>query len=1067
MAKRTDIESILIIGAGPIIIGQACEFDYSGTQACKALREEGYRIILVNSNPATIMTDPDVADSIYIEPINWQTLEKIIDKERPDALLPTMGGQTALNTALDLASRGILEKHNVEMIGASKEAIDTAEDRELFKQAMSEINIDVARSEIANTLDEAIAIANDINYPIIIRPSFTLGGSGGGIANNEDELITIVKRGLELSPTTEVLIEESLLGWKEYEMEVVRDKNDNAIIICSIENVDPMGVHTGDSITVAPAQTLTDKEYQVMRDYSIAILRRIGVDTGGSNVQFAVNQDDGRMIVIEMNPRVSRSSALASKATGFPIAKIAAKLAIGYSLDELSNDITGGLTPASFEPTIDYVVTKIPKFTFEKFPGANPTLTTQMKSVGEAMAIGRNIQESLQKAIRSLENNHDGFTNVNVSEDFDQHLINPNPDRLLYVAQAFREGYSLEKIYALTKIDPWYLVYIQELIEIESEVAKIDIASIDHKMLHKLKSKGFSDARLAKLLSVDELEIRNLRIMLNVLPVYKRVDTCAAEFKTTTAYLYSTYDEECESQPTTKDKIIILGGGPNRIGQGIEFDYCCVHAAMAVSDAGYESIMINCNPETVSTDYDTSDRLYFEPLTFEDVMSVIDVEKPKGVIVQFGGQTPLKLAQSLKDAGAPIIGTQPESIDQAEDRELFKTMVQELDLLQPYNEVATNIDEALANAKNVEYPLVVRPSYVLGGRAMEIVYNDDELKTYMTEAVKVSNKSPVLLDHFLNKAIEVDIDAVSDGKNILIGGLMEHIEQAGVHSGDSSCSIPAFSLSNDIQVEIIRQMKEFTKKLDVIGLVNAQFAIRKDKIFVLEVNPRASRTVPFVSKATGLQLAKIAAKVMIGVSLEDQGYLQQVIPDFYSVKGPVFPFNKFPDTDPILGPEMKSTGEVMGTGKTFGEAYIKSQNAAGIHIPNKGKVFISVREPDKNDKLIELGQLFTNEQFEIIATTGTAKYLNDNNIHCLQINKVREGSPHIVELIKSKNIELIINTTEGKQSIEESFSIRAEAVISGITYYTSLEAAHATMSSFDFLGDISVNRLQDYNMKNG
>ncbi len=1067
MAKRTDIESILIIGAGPIIIGQACEFDYSGTQACKALREEGYRIILVNSNPATIMTDPDVADSIYIEPINWQTLEKIIDKERPDALLPTMGGQTALNTALDLASRGILEKHNVEMIGASKEAIDTAEDRELFKQAMSEINIDVARSEIANTLDEAIAIANDINYPIIIRPSFTLGGSGGGIANNEDELITIVKRGLELSPTTEVLIEESLLGWKEYEMEVVRDRNDNAIIICSIENVDPMGVHTGDSITVAPAQTLTDKEYQVMRDYSIAILRRIGVDTGGSNVQFAVNQDDGRMIVIEMNPRVSRSSALASKATGFPIAKIAAKLAIGYSLDELSNDITGGLTPASFEPTIDYVVTKIPKFTFEKFPGANPTLTTQMKSVGEAMAIGRNIQESLQKAIRSLENNHDGFTNVNVSEDFDQHLINPNPDRLLYVAQAFREGYSLEKIYDLTKIDPWYLIYIEELIEIESEVAKIDIASIDREMLHVLKSKGFSDARLAKLLSVDELKIRNLRISLNVLPVYKRVDTCAAEFKTTTAYLYSTYDEECESQPTTKDKIIILGGGPNRIGQGIEFDYCCVHAAMAVTDAGYESIMINCNPETVSTDYDTSDRLYFEPLTFEDVMSVIDVEKPKGVIVQFGGQTPLKLAQSLKDAGAPIIGTQPESIDQAEDRELFKTMVQELDLLQPYNEVATNIDEALANAKNVEYPLVVRPSYVLGGRAMEIVYNDDELKTYMTEAVKVSNKSPVLLDHFLNKAIEVDIDAVSDGKNILIGGLMEHIEQAGVHSGDSSCSIPAFSLSNDVQVEIIRQMKEFTKKLDVIGLVNAQFAIRKGKIFVLEVNPRASRTVPFVSKATGLQLAKIAAKVMIGVSLEDQGYLEQVIPDFYSVKGPVFPFNKFPDTDPILGPEMKSTGEVMGTGKTFGEAYIKSQNAAGIHIPDKGKVFISVREPDKNDKLIELGQFLTNEQFEIIATTGTAKYLNDNNINCLQINKVSEGSPHIVELIKSKHIELIINTTEGKQSIEESFSIRAEAVISGITYYTSLEAAHATMSSFDFLGDISVNRLQDYNIKNG
>ena len=1067
MPKRTDIESILIIGAGPIIIGQACEFDYSGTQACKALREEGYKIILVNSNPATIMTDPDVADSIYIEPINWQTLEKIIDKERPDALLPTMGGQTALNTALDLASRGILEKYNVEMIGASKDAIDTAEDRELFKVAMGEINIDVAKSEIANTLEEAISIANTISYPLIIRPSFTLGGSGGGIANNEEELITIVKRGLELSPTTEVLIEESLLGWKEYEMEVVRDKNDNAIIICSIENVDPMGVHTGDSITVAPAQTLTDKEYQVMRDYSIAILRRIGVDTGGSNVQFAVNQDNGRMIVIEMNPRVSRSSALASKATGFPIAKIAAKLAIGYSLDELSNDITGGLTPASFEPTIDYVVTKIPKFTFEKFPGANPGLTTQMKSVGEAMAIGRNVQESLQKAIRSLENNHDGFTNMDVEEDFDERLSNPNPDRLLYVAQAFREGYSVDKIYGLTKIDPWYLVYIEDLMNIESELKNKEIDSINNEMMQSLKSKGFSDSRLADLLSVNEIDVRNLRISQGIVPVYKRVDTCAAEFKTTTAYLYSTYDEECESMPSSKDKIIILGGGPNRIGQGIEFDYCCVHAAMAVSEAGYESIMINCNPETVSTDYDTSDRLYFEPLTFEDVMSVIDIEKPKGVIVQFGGQTPLKLAQALKNAGAPIIGTQPESIDQAEDRELFKSMVQELDLLQPYNEVATNLEEAIVNAKRVEYPLVVRPSYVLGGRAMEIVYNDDELKTYMTEAVKVSNQSPVLLDHFLNKAIEVDIDAVSDGKNILIGGLMEHIEQAGVHSGDSSCSIPAFSLSNELQREIIRQMKEFTKKLGVIGLVNAQFAVRKDKIFVLEVNPRASRTVPFVSKATGLQLAKIAAKVMIGISLKEQGYLDQIIPDFYSVKGPVFPFNKFPDTDPILGPEMKSTGEVMGTGKTFGEAYIKSQYAAGIHIPDKGKVFISVREPDKNEKLIELGRFLSNEKFEIIATTGTANFLNKNHIECQQINKVREGSPHIVELIKSKDIELIINTTEGKQSIEESFSIRAEAVISGITYYTSLEAAYATLSSFDFLGDISVNRLQDYNTENG
>ena len=1067
MPKRTDIKSILIIGAGPIIIGQACEFDYSGTQACKALREEGYRVILVNSNPATIMTDPDVADSIYIEPINWQTLEKIIDNERPDALLPTMGGQTALNTALDLASRGILDKYDIEMIGASKEAIDTAEDRELFKKAMREINIEVAVSEIANTLGEAIDIANRIDYPLIIRPSFTLGGSGGGIAYNEDELTTIVQRGLELSPTTEVLIEESLLGWKEYEMEVVRDKNDNAIIICSIENVDPMGVHTGDSITVAPAQTLTDKEYQIMRNQSIAILRRIGVDTGGSNVQFAVNQDNGRMIVIEMNPRVSRSSALASKATGFPIAKIAAKLAIGYSLDELSNDITGGLTPASFEPTIDYVVTKIPKFTFEKFPGANPILTTQMKSVGEAMAIGRNIQESLQKAIRSLENNHVGFTEVIFDDSFDENLIQPSPDRLLYVGQAFRQGYSVEEVYKLTKIDRWYLTYIEELIHIENKVRKTSIDKIDNKQLYQLKSKGFSDARLAELLSVDESKVRQLRIDQKILPVYKRVDTCAAEFKTNTAYLYSTYDEECESMPTDNEKVIILGGGPNRIGQGIEFDYCCVHAAMAVSEAGLESIMINCNPETVSTDYDTSDRLYFEPLTFEDVMSVIEIEKPIGVIVQFGGQTPLKLAQMLKDAGAPIIGTQPESIDKAEDREQFKEMVQDLNLLQPYNEVATNLEEAIENAKNVGYPLVVRPSYVLGGRAMEIVYTDDELKTYMTEAVKVSNKSPVLLDHFLNKAIEVDIDAVSDGENILIGGLMEHIEQAGVHSGDSSCSIPAFSLSMEIQDEIINQMKQFTKKLGVIGLVNAQFAVRKDKIFVLEVNPRASRTVPFVSKATGLQLAKIAAKVMIGISLREQGCLDQITPDFFSVKGPVFPFNKFPEADPILGPEMKSTGEVMGTGNTFGEAYIKSQYAAGIHIPDRGKVFISVRQPDKNQKLLEIGKFLSGRDFEIIATSGTADYLQSNNISCEKINKVHEGSPHIVELIKNRELELIINTTEGKQSIQESFSIRAEAVISGVTYYTSLEAALATISSFNFLGNISVNRLQDYNTNNG
>ena len=1061
MPKRKDIESILIIGAGPIIIGQACEFDYSGTQACKALKEEGYRIILVNSNPATIMTDPDSADSIYIEPINWKTIEKIIIKEKPNALLPTMGGQTGLNTALDLASRGILEEHNVELIGATKTAIDTAEDRELFKQAMQDINIDVAKSGLANNLNEALEIATLIKYPVIIRPSFTLGGSGGGVANDEGEFITIVNRGLELSPTSEILIEESLLGWKEYEMEVVRDKNDNAIIICSIENVDPMGVHTGDSITVAPAQTLTDKEFQIMRNHSIAILRKIGVDTGGSNVQFAVNPDNGKMIVIEMNPRVSRSSALASKATGFPIAKIAAKLAIGYTLDELKNDITGGSTPASFEPTIDYVVTKIPKFTFEKFPKANSTLTTQMKSVGEAMAIGRNFQESLQKAIRSLESNHDGFTDMEVGSNFEQMIQQPSPDRLFYLGQAFREGYSINQVFNLSKIDPWFLSYIKEIIDLETETKKRTLNNFDKDFLRQLKKRGFSDSRIASLCGSDEHEVYKTRIKVNLKPVFKRVDTCAAEFDTSTAYLYSSYDDECESRPTTNKKIIILGGGPNRIGQGIEFDYCCVHAAMAVSEAGYESIMINCNPETVSTDYDTSDRLYFEPLTFEDVMAIIEVEQPEGIIIQFGGQTPLKLAKSLKLAGAPIIGTQPSSIDVAEDRELFKELVGELNFRQPYNEVATNLEQALTNAKKVEYPLVVRPSYVLGGRAMDIVYNDDELATYMKEAVKVSHESPVLLDHFLNKAIEVDVDAVSDGEDVLIGGIMEHIEQAGVHSGDSSCSIPAFSLSESLQDEIVSQMIQFTKKLNVIGLVNAQFAIRKNKIFVLEVNPRASRTVPFVSKATGNQLAKIAARTMIGIPLKEQQINYSYKPSFFSVKGPVFPFNKFPDADPILGPEMKSTGEVMGTGETFGEAYIKSQYAAGVIIPNSGNVFISVREPDKTDKLIQVADFLVNNDFKIIATKGTSAFLKDNGIKCSHINKVHEGQPHIVDLIKNKKINLIINTTEGKQSIEESFSIRAEAVIANITYYTSLEAAAATIESFDFLDTITVNKLQN------
>ncbi|MBT3993826.1 MAG: carbamoyl-phosphate synthase large subunit [Gammaproteobacteria bacterium] len=1071
MPKRTDIQSILIIGAGPIIIGQACEFDYSGTQACKALKKEGYRVILVNSNPATIMTDPDIADSIYIEPINWRTVEAIIQKEKPNALLPTMGGQTALNTALDLASKGILELHNVELIGATKEAIDKAEDRDLFKKAMQEINIDVAQSGLANNLDEAIDLANTISYPIIIRPSFTMGGSGGGVATNEKELIEITTRGLDLSPTNEILIEESLIGWKEFEMEVVRDKSDNTIIICSIENLDPMGVHTGDSITVAPAQTLTDKEYQIMRDCSLKVLRKIGVDTGGSNVQFAINPENGRMIIIEMNPRVSRSSALASKATGFPIAKIAAKLAVGFTLDELKNDITGGRSPASFEPSIDYVVTKIPKFTFEKFPNANPTLTTQMKSVGEVMAIGRNFQESLQKALRGLENGHYGFTEINNTNNIEELITTPSAERILYLGQAFREGLPLDKIQYLTKIDPWFLSYIEEIISLEQTVKELSLETLDKDLLFQLKRKGFSDIRLAELISVSELDIYNYRKELKIKPVFKRVDTCAAEFETSTAYLYSTYEEECESLPTSNKKILILGGGPNRIGQGIEFDYCCVHAAFAVSDSGYESIMVNCNPETVSTDYDTSDRLYFEPLTFEDVMAIVNIEQPEGIIVQFGGQTPLKLAKQLQEAGAPIIGTSPESIDIAEDRERFKKIVTELDLLQPYNEVARTKEEAIKNAAKVEYPLVVRPSYVLGGRAMDIVYNDNELNKYMEEAVKVSNDSPVLLDHFLDKAIEVDIDAVSDGENILIGGIMEHIEQAGVHSGDSACSIPPITLSLEIQDQLIKQMIAFTKKLNVIGLVNAQFAVRKNKIFILEVNPRASRTVPFVSKATGNQLAKIAAKAMIGISLNEQNEMFSHTPGFFSVKSPVFPFNKFPDTDPILGPEMKSTGEVMGTGKTFSEAYIKSQYASGTEFSLSGSVFISVREPDKTEQLINISQKLINQQYKLIATKGTYEFLVKNNIDCSCINKVHEGKPHIVEKIKNKEIDLIINTTEGKQSIKESFSIRAEAVIKNVTYYTSLEAAIATIDSLDYFNNIDINKIQNYKynkvIKNG
>ena len=1066
MPKRQDIESILILGAGPIIIGQACEFDYSGTQACRALEQEGYRVILVNSNPATIMTDPDIANSIYIEPVQWQSVEKVIAREKPDAILPTMGGQTGLNTALDLARKGILDKYNVEMIGATKESIDTAEDRELFKVAMEEIGIEVAQSGLAHNLEESFEIVNRIGYPIIIRASFTLGGSGGGVAYDEKEFITIVERGLKLSPTNEVLLEESLLGWKEFEMEVVRDRNDNSIIVCSIENLDPMGIHTGDSITVAPAQTLTDKELQKMRDNSIAILRRIGVDTGGSNVQFAVNPKDGRMIVIEMNPRVSRSSALASKATGFPIAKIAAKLAVGYTLDELKNDITGGRTPASFEPSIDYVVTKMPRFNFEKFPNANSTLTTQMKSVGEVMAIGRTFQESLQKAIRGLETNNHGFTSLyhetSVTEPFKNKVSTPSVDRLFYIGDAFRLGMTVPEINQLTDIDHWFLSHIEDIIKTEELIRNQNIKTIKKDFLFSIKKKGFSDLRIAELMSTDEISISKKRKKLNIKPVYKRVDTCAAEFETSTAYLYSTYEEECESLPTDRKKILILGSGPNRIGQGIEFDYCCVHASYAIAECGYESIMINCNPETVSTDYDTSDRLYFEPLTFEDVMAVIDKEKPSGIIIQFGGQTPLKLARQLLEAGAPIIGTSPDSIDLAEDRERFKELVESLDYLQPFNEVANNPTEAIEKARKVKYPLVVRPSYVLGGRAMEIVYNDEELKKYMDAAVKVSNKSPVLLDHFLDKAIEVDVDAVSDGKEVFIGAIMEHIEQAGVHSGDSSCSIPPMSLSNKIQKELKKQMIVLAKSLNVIGLVNAQFAIQKGRIFILEVNPRAARTVPFVSKATGKQLAKIAAKTMIGISLKEQRVKSESSHEFFAVKGPVFPFNKFPDSDPILGPEMKSTGEVMGTGSSFGEAYIKSQHAAGIKIPRTGTVFLSVRDPDKTEVFLNLARLLIKKDFKIIATEGTSDFLTRHNINSSYINKVHQGQPHIVDLIREGAIDLIINTTEGKQSIEESFSIRAEAVIRDVTYYTSLEASVATMDAFDYFSMVSVNRLQDY-----
>ncbi len=1073
MPKRTDIKTVLIIGAGPIVIGQACEFDYSGAQACKALRDEGYRVVLVNSNPATIMTDPNMADAVYIEPINWRTVEKIIAKEKPDALLPTMGGQTALNCALDLADNGVLEKYGVELIGASREAIRMAEDRELFRIAMQDIGLECPKAEVAKTFEQALEIQVKVGYPTIIRPSFTLGGTGGGIAYNKEEFEEIAKRGLDLSPVHEVLIEESVLGWKEFEMEVVRDKADNCIIVCSIENLDAMGVHTGDSITVAPAQTLTDKEYQRLRDASIAVLRKIGVDTGGSNVQFGINAQDGRVVVIEMNPRVSRSSALASKATGFPIAKVAAKLAVGYTLDELKNEITGGLTPASFEPSIDYVVTKIPRFAFEKFPAADARLTTQMKSVGEVMAIGRTFQESLQKALRGLETGKIGLdpTGLDLSTDegkarLRRELREPGSERIFYLADAFRAGMSVEDVHSLSFVDPWFLDQIEELIACEREVAAAGLDSLDAKRLRALKRKGFSDARLAKLVDTNESAIRALRKAFGVRPVYKRVDSCAAEFATTTAYLYSTYEDECEAAPSNRDKIIVLGGGPNRIGQGIEFDYCCVHAALALREDGYETIMVNCNPETVSTDYDTSDRLYFESLTLEDVLEIVELEKPKGVIVQYGGQTPLKLARALEANGVPVIGTSPDSIDLAEDRERFQKLVDQLGLLQPPNRTARSAEEALTLAREIGYPLVVRPSYVLGGRAMEVVHADADLERYMREAVKVSNDSPVLLDRFLDHAVEVDVDIIADHTGaVLIGGVMEHIEEAGVHSGDSSCSLPPYSLSADTQNRLREQVVALSKALKVVGLMNTQFAIQteadgSDTIFLLEVNPRASRTVPFVSKATGMPLAMIAARCMAGKTLAEQGAIAEIVPSYYSVKEAIFPFAKFQNVDPILGPEMRSTGEVMGVGVNFGAAFARAQEAAGIKAPRAGKAFVSVRDPDKQ-RVIAVAEELIRRGFSVVATTGTAAWLRSQGIACEQINKVIEGRPHIVDLIKNGEIAYIVNTTEGKQAIADSFSIRREALQQRVTYSTTISGAKALLHSLEYRDSGPVWALQE------
>ncbi|HDR0634347.1 carbamoyl-phosphate synthase large subunit [Pasteurella multocida] len=1066
MPKRTDINTILIIGAGPIVIGQACEFDYSGAQACKALREEGYKVVLVNSNPATIMTDPDMADVTYIEPIEWRTVEKIIEKERPDAILPTMGGQTALNCALDLSKNGVLKKYNVELIGAKEDAIDKAEDRGRFKEAMEKIGLSTPKSFVCHTLEEAWAAQSEVGFPTLIRPSFTMGGSGGGIAYNKDEFYAICERGFDASPTHELLIEQSVLGWKEYEMEVVRDKADNCIIVCSIENFDPMGVHTGDSITVAPAQTLTDKEYQIMRNASIAVLREIGVDTGGSNVQFAINPENGEMIVIEMNPRVSRSSALASKATGFPIAKVAAKLAVGYTLNELRNDITGGLIPASFEPSIDYVVTKVPRFAFEKFPQADDRLTTQMKSVGEVMAMGRTFQESLQKALRGLETGICGFNLMSEEpEKIRQELGNPGPIRILYVADAFGAGFTLDEVHHYSKIDPWFLIQIQDLVLEELALEKRTLDDLDYAELRRLKRKGFSDKRIAQLTKSAESAVRNKRVSLNLHPVYKRVDTCAGEFTSDTAYLYSTYEEECESRPSDKKKIMILGGGPNRIGQGIEFDYCCVHASLALREAGFETIMVNCNPETVSTDFDTSDRLYFEPLTLEDVLEIIHVEKPHGVIVHYGGQTPLKLANDLYANGVNIIGTSADSIDAAEDRERFQQILHKLHLKQPTNRTARNAEEAVKLAEEVGYPLVVRPSYVLGGRAMQIVYNVDELQRYMREAVSVSNDSPILLDHFLNNAIEVDVDCICDGAEVVIGGIMQHIEQAGIHSGDSACSLPPYSLSQEVQDEIRRQTAEMAFALGVKGLMNVQFAVQDGVIYVLEVNPRASRTVPFVSKATGRPLAKIAARVMAGESLKAQGIQGEVIPPFYSVKEAVFPFIKFPGVDTVLGPEMRSTGEVMGVGTTFAEAFLKAQLGANERIPKTGKVFLSVNDADK-PRLLPIARQLQESGYGLCATLGTAKFLREHGVAVQIINKVREGRPNIVDAIKNGEIAMVINTVSGlAETVTDGHAIRRSALQQKVFLQTTLAGAEALAGSVKYLADSEVYSLQDLHQR--